>query len=139
MAGVKDSVLCSVVLAADWFTVGVVVDVEETFEQLPSCLVDSWSIVFLPLHRHNLYTSRFCYIYSTAPFCASTGKYVRTLYIQWVPLNIIPLNRISRLLSLKAHIQNHFLYFQYIKIRILSYFYYHIPHIIMKIHCFIPA
>ena len=38
MAGVKDSVVCSVVLAADWFTVGVVVDVEETFEQLPSLL-----------------------------------------------------------------------------------------------------
>ena len=38
MAGVKGSVVCSVVLAADWFTVGVVVDVEETFEQLPSLL-----------------------------------------------------------------------------------------------------
>ena len=38
MAGVKDGVVCSVVLAADWFTVGVVVDVEETFEQLPSLL-----------------------------------------------------------------------------------------------------
>ena len=71
MAGVKGSVVCSVVLAADWFTVGVVVDVEETFEQLPSLLGRQLEHCFpaftqaQPLHEPVLLHLD---IYSKAPF-----------------------------------------------------------------------
>ena len=41
--------------------------------------------------------------------------------VQWVPLNIIPFNRISRLLSCKTEIQNHFCTFLYILLRFMEY------------------
>ena len=63
--------------------------------------------------------------------------------VQWVPLNIIPFNRISRLLSYKPEIPKRFLcfpihYTPFYRIRLMSYpTYYHRE--IESNFCFLPA